>query len=98
MVTYLPAPATAGATPPQIAFAVSRKVGSAVVRNRVRRQLREAARALTSDNTETADATLRGGSVLVASRPAVIELTFAEVQDHLRRAVVQATRSSRAPA
>jgi len=39
-VTWLP-DADAG-TPPRVAFAVGRRVGSAVTRNRVRRQLRAA--------------------------------------------------------
>ena len=38
-VTYLPATATTVVEPPRIAFAVPRKVGTAVVRNRLRRQV-----------------------------------------------------------
>jgi ribonuclease P protein component len=40
-VMWLPEPG--GDTPPRVAFAVGRRVGSAVVRNRVRRQLRAVA-------------------------------------------------------
>ena len=39
-VTYLAATAPTVAVPPRVAFAVPRKVGTAVVRNRLRRQVR----------------------------------------------------------
>ncbi len=39
-MTFLPAPAPSLATPPRVAFAVPRKVGTAVTRNRVRRVIR----------------------------------------------------------
>jgi ribonuclease P protein component len=39
-VTHLPATGADTAFPPRVAFAVPRKVGTAVVRNRLRRQLR----------------------------------------------------------
>lgn len=39
-VTHLPASGSAVADPPRLAFAVPRKVGTAVVRNRLRRQAR----------------------------------------------------------
>jgi ribonuclease P protein component len=40
VVTYLPPDADRGALPSRVAYAVGRAVGSAVVRNRVRRRLR----------------------------------------------------------
>ena len=39
-VIYLPAPPPSTHEPPRVAFAVPRKVGTAVVRNRLRRQVR----------------------------------------------------------
>jgi ribonuclease P protein component len=70
--------------PPQVAFAISRAVGSAVTRNRVRRRLRAAARRL------AADATLDGGALLISTRPPIVELTYDDLCHHLRRAVTAA--------
>jgi ribonuclease P protein component len=63
-VTYLPATAATAAEPPRIAFAVPRKVGTAVVRNRLRRQVR----AHLATNA-AAQGTLAPGAYLVALRP-----------------------------
>ena len=63
-VTYLPATATTAAEPPRIAFAVPRKVGTAVVRNRLRRQVRAH---LATD--VAAQGTLAPGAYLVALGP-----------------------------
>ena len=79
MVTFLP-----GDPPPRLAFSVTRKVGPAVVRNRVRRQLRESFRRLTVDGT------VAGGSYLLAARPEVIEHSFADLHADLRRALARA--------
>jgi len=84
MVRYLP-----GAPPPQVAFAVTRKVGSAVTRNRVRRQLRSAARQLTSE------AVLPGGVLLINARPGASEQTFGSLLEDLRSAVVEAMTGDR---
>ena len=59
-VTWVPEPA--GTTPPRVAFAVGRRVGSAVARNRVRRQLRAVVADLAPD--------LAAGAYLVAYRGA----------------------------
>jgi ribonuclease P protein component len=57
-VTWLPDPGAT--TPPRIAFSVGRRVGAAVARNRVRRQLRAAVAHLAPD--------LAPGAYLVAYR------------------------------
>ena len=73
-VTFAPA----GPAPqPRVAYAVGRKVGNAVVRNRVRRRLRAAV-------AETAE--IRPGAYLVAAAPAAARLSF----DELRRDVATA--------
>jgi ribonuclease P protein component len=54
---HLLVPAGEGGTPPRVGFVVSRAVGKAVVRNRVRRRLRAAVREYLSS--------LPGGSLLV---------------------------------
>jgi ribonuclease P protein component len=81
-VTWLPG---ADETPPRVAFAVGRRVGSAVARNRVRRQLRAIAAELAPD--------LAPGAYLVAYRGApVIGST------ELRQLVVAAATSAGARA
>jgi len=60
----------AGEAPPRVAFAVGRRVGGAVVRNRVRRRLRELARG----------SALPGGVWLVSGSTGVGEASFADLQ------------------
>ena len=67
------------AVPPRAAFAIGRTIGSAVVRNRVRRRLR----ALLRDAANTGQ--LPPGWLLVGARPAAGELTFDELRIELRR-------------
>jgi ribonuclease P protein component len=62
-------------------------VGNAVVRNRLRRRLREAARSLE---------VLPAGLYLVRAKPAAAALSFQEISDHLRQAVsLLASRQNR---
>ncbi|MXZ47319.1 MAG: ribonuclease P protein component [Chloroflexi bacterium] len=62
-------------------FAVSRRVGGAVVRNRVRRRLRALVRALPPCD---------GFDVLVAAHPAITEASFDDVQQALSATVAGA--------
>jgi ribonuclease P protein component len=66
--------------PPRVAFAIPHAVGSAAVRNRVRRRLRAAL---------AADAALLrvGASYLVSARPRAADLTYREIQTALRACV-----------
>ena len=65
----------------RFAFAVSRGVGNAVIRNKVKRRLREAVRSLS---------VVAGWDVVVSARPAAAGASFAElwaeVEAQLRRA------------
>ena len=63
-VTHLPASGPTAADPPRIAFAVPRKVGSAVVRNRLRRQVRAHL-----DLRQRSDQAISSGAYLVALAP-----------------------------
>ncbi len=69
---YLRDPAV---VPPRVAFAIGRPVGSAVVRNRLRRRLRELLRAA----THTDPALLVCGELLVGAQPGAAVRTFEEL-------------------
>jgi ribonuclease P protein component len=61
---------------PQVGFAVSRRVGNAVTRNRVRRRLRAALR-------ETADVVRTDSAYLVGATPAAASASFDELRREL---------------
>ena len=75
-VTTLP-DAVGTEAPPRLAFAVGRAVGPAVVRNRLRRQVRAQVRELD----------LPAGAYLVNLSPAAAGLTRAELRSHLVQAL-----------
>ena len=58
---------------PQVAFAVSRRVGNAVIRNRVRRRLRAAV-------VDVRDAVRDDSAYLVGATPAAAGATFADLR------------------
>lgn len=64
-----------------VAYAVSRAVGTAVVRNRVRRRLR----AVFADLERSG--VLEPAAYLVGVRPAAAAASFAELHDHCRQAL-----------
>jgi len=68
---------------PAVAFALPRTVGSAVVRNRLRRQLRAAARDLERDDL------LPSASYLIIVRPSARGAKMTTLRGHLLRAVQQ---------
>ncbi len=72
--TYIPDP---NATPPRVAYALGRAIGPAVVRNRLRRQLREL----------LAGASLPPGLYLLGAQPAAAQLSRVEPEFDLRRLV-----------
>jgi ribonuclease P protein component len=71
-----PWPSGHAAQPPQVAFAVGRKVGSAVVRNRVRRRLR----AVMADLAGSSDSPLAPGAYLISVGPEVVSLSYVELK------------------
>jgi ribonuclease P protein component len=81
-VTFVPA--TDG--PPRFAYGIGRRVGPAVVRNRVRRRLRVAARELAG-----APAGLPSGAYLVTVSPHIVGVTYDELRRRLAEACVAAT-------
>ena len=70
--------------PVRIGFTVTKKIGNAVVRNRTRRRLKEAAR------LELTDHPLAGVDVVLIGRDATKGRTFPELRDDLRRALSKA--------
>lgn len=70
-------PAAIPSTPPRVAYAVSRAVGPAVVRNRVRRRLRAAVRELAP----------APGDYLVSASPSAAGASFSQLRGHLAAAL-----------
>ena len=66
-----------GERPPRIGFTVTRKIGNAVVRNRIRRRLREAARLAESSAQP-------GTDYVVVARRAALTLQFDRLVTDLR--------------
>jgi ribonuclease P protein component len=93
------APATATGPDPQsqvrAAYAIGRKVGNAVVRNRLRRRLRSILHEL-DDRAAGDDRGLAPGAYLVTVGPAAAELSYASLSRELASACTAA--SSPAPA
>lgn len=89
-VTHLPAPGPSAAEPPRIAFAVPRKVGTAVVRNRLRRQAR--AHLVRRGSSERG---LAAGAYLIALAPGAAEQDRDEVLADLDRCLDRLTGAVR---
>jgi ribonuclease P protein component len=70
--------------PARIGFTVTRKVGNAVVRNRTRRRLKEAARLLLRDHP------VSGVDLVVVGRDKTRARPFVALQEDLRRALAKA--------
>lgn len=65
--------------PPRVAYAISRKVGGAVVRNRLRRRLRAI--------VARPDRAWPSGDYLIAVRPEAAALSFDELREHVTQAM-----------
>lgn len=78
-----------GAEPPRVAYAVGRRTGPAVVRNRLRRRLRAVMCEL-SDPTRRSP--LPSGDYLVRPRPGAVEASFAELRRDAGRALERIRR------
>ena len=69
--------------PARLGFTVTKKVGNAVVRNRTRRRLREAARLV------LAETPVRGADLVLIGRDATARRPFSALQEDLRRALAR---------
>jgi len=65
--------------PPRVGFTVTKKVGNAVVRNRIRRRLREAVRVHAADDMQA------GNDYVIVGREDVLAASFAEIGAELSR-------------
>ena len=81
-VTY----AAAGSAPlPRVGYAVNRRVGNAVTRNRLRRRLRAAV-----DGTGA----LAPGAYLVGAGPGALDIEYEELKNHVATAMTAASRGA----
>ncbi|HUC19586.1 MAG TPA: ribonuclease P protein component [Acetobacteraceae bacterium] len=80
----LQALARGDAEPVRVGFTVTRKVGNAVVRNRARRRLREAARLVFAERQA------RGFDLVLVGRPATLGVDFERLKGELNRALDRA--------
>ena len=70
--------------PARLGFTVTKKVGNAVIRNRTRRRLKEAARLLLRERV------LTGADLVLVGRDATRSRDFAALREDLRRALAKA--------
>jgi ribonuclease P protein component len=80
-LAWLPPDPALPATPPRVAFAVGKAAGGAVQRNRIRRRLRAALRALQGQGR------LPAGTYLLGAQPTVLQLPWAELVAMLEAAI-----------
>lgn len=88
-VVYVPGEAP----PPRAAFAVGKRVGNSVVRNRVRRRLRNILR----DEADRPDAGLPMGAYLVVAREGIADVGFEELRNHVTAACAAAVGADGRP-
>ncbi len=72
------------AGPARLGFTVTKKIGNAVIRNRTRRRLKEAAKLVLAEHPVT------GVDLVLIGRAATRERDFVALQDDLRRALAKA--------
>jgi ribonuclease P protein component len=72
------------AAPARLGFTVTKKVGNAVIRNRTRRRLKEAARLVLADQP------VSGVDLVLIGRDGTAKRDFATLQNDIRRALAKA--------
>jgi ribonuclease P protein component len=75
--------------PPRVGYTVSKKVGNAVVRNRVRRRLREVVRLSGAARMQT------GRDYVLVGRRAALDLAFDRLIDDMSGALIRVNRADR---
>ena len=71
-------------------ISTGRRIGGAVTRNRVRRRIREVLRAAANESG-------RGWDILIVTRPAAADASYAELRSTLQRALTAVRRGSAGP-
>jgi ribonuclease P protein component len=92
-ITFLPPPGSVGCMapdPPRIAFAIPRRVGPAVERNRIRRRLRVAISHLAGRQPSP----VASGAYLVVVRPEALTRTFEQLKEDVEHAFERLSRSA----
>lgn len=79
--------------PPRAAFAVNKRVGNAVVRNRVRRRLRSILR----EEADRPDAPLASGAYLLVAREGIADVGYDELRRHVTAACAAAADADGRP-
>lgn len=69
--------------PPQAGFTATKRIGNSVIRNRAKRRLREAARALMPDHAEA------GVDYVFVARPGSLAATWDGLLDDVRKALIR---------
>ena len=69
--------------PARVGFTVTRKIGNAVIRNRIRRRLKEAARLVLAEHP------VSGVDLVLIGRAVTRERDFSALQEDLRRALAK---------
>ncbi len=72
-----------GLAEPRLGFTVTKKLGSAVIRNRIRRRLREAARLVFPDGA------VAGYDYVAIARPQALTAEFGALLDDMKRALLR---------
>ena len=85
--SFVPAAPAEDGIYPQVGYAIGKRCGNAVVRNRLRRRMRESARAVA--------ATLPRGAYLLRLEPGAARSEAAELAAQVQRALQRAGRSGR---
>lgn len=78
-----------GAAPPRVAYAVGRRTGTSVVRNRLRRRLRAVMRELSDPTREPS---FPSGDYLIRPRAGAVDASFAAVLRDAEQALRQIRR------
>jgi ribonuclease P protein component len=73
--------------PPRLGFTVTKKIGNAVIRNRTRRRLKEAARLVLAEQP------VCGVDLVLIGREGTAKRDFRALQDDFRRAMARALKA-----
>lgn len=87
-IRYLPKVDGDRASVPQLAYSISRKVGNAVVRNRIRRRLRSLFGEVLAEQSEAF------GAAVVIVLPGAADLTYAELSEQVVKLMLKIEKST----